>query len=395
MPAAWRAQPRPRPRAASLPAQSAPMPNRNSSSSLMAENHITASWWPSATAKKPRGPEGCGAHPRPRQADGIQQPGIGDVHRAGSPDDRRTAPACATCHSSKHHPETGGPQTEHRIVEQRQRVRRRAQLLRLPEVGVIVLEQRDGQHGSVRHRRQKRQQRKRETMRDAPGRPIMEPSVCGVRSARSAAPNGPLWQTGSRRQRDGRRGEATPPRPAARARSLRDAADRRVPTGYPWPRRPAGRQADSPPRPQPRTPDRARVTTPTAGIWARVRRLRRPHAGNRLHLRRPGTGSHRAVPRRGHAENHLHDSAEELRFRLEGRLSGPWVTELRQCWQTAQSTVRGRKTTLDLGRSGLCGCGWALAPEDMHRHGVRAQGGHPAHPRAGAGNRTRRPVCYG
>jgi len=45
----------------------------------------------------------------------------------------------------------------------------------------------------------------------------------------------------------------------------------------------------------------------------------------------------------------LHDSAGELRFRLEGRLSGAWVGELRQCWLTAQSTVRSRKITLDLG----------------------------------------------
>ena len=45
----------------------------------------------------------------------------------------------------------------------------------------------------------------------------------------------------------------------------------------------------------------------------------------------------------------LHDSADELRFRLEGRLSGAWVGELRQCWLTAQSTVGDRKTTLDLG----------------------------------------------
>jgi len=44
----------------------------------------------------------------------------------------------------------------------------------------------------------------------------------------------------------------------------------------------------------------------------------------------------------------LHDSAGELRFRLEGRLSGAWVVELRQCWLTAQSTIRSRKTTLDL-----------------------------------------------
>jgi hypothetical protein len=44
----------------------------------------------------------------------------------------------------------------------------------------------------------------------------------------------------------------------------------------------------------------------------------------------------------------LHDSSGELRFKLEGRLAGAWVGELRQCWKTAQSTLRERKTTLDL-----------------------------------------------
>jgi ABC-type transporter Mla MlaB component len=45
----------------------------------------------------------------------------------------------------------------------------------------------------------------------------------------------------------------------------------------------------------------------------------------------------------------LHDSADELQFRLEGKLSGPWVGELRQCWQTASSTTEGRRTVVDLG----------------------------------------------
>jgi len=45
----------------------------------------------------------------------------------------------------------------------------------------------------------------------------------------------------------------------------------------------------------------------------------------------------------------LHDSADEFRLCLEGKLSGPWVSELRQCWQTAASTTQGRRTVLDLG----------------------------------------------
>jgi len=69
----------------------------------------------------------------------------------------------------------------------------------------------------------------------------------------------------------------------------------------------------------------------------------------------------------------LHDSADELRFRLEGKLSGAWVTELRQCWETASSTTQGRRTVLDLrevdfvdaaGESLLC---------DMRRDGVSLQ----------------------
>ncbi len=44
----------------------------------------------------------------------------------------------------------------------------------------------------------------------------------------------------------------------------------------------------------------------------------------------------------------LHDTADEFRLRLEGRLAGLWVRELGQCWHTAESTTAGRKTVLDL-----------------------------------------------
>src|ERR1044071_1890544 len=44
----------------------------------------------------------------------------------------------------------------------------------------------------------------------------------------------------------------------------------------------------------------------------------------------------------------LDDSSAELCFRLEGRLSGPWVQELRQCWRTGASTTAGRRTAVDL-----------------------------------------------
>ena len=66
----------------------------------------------------------------------------------------------------------------------------------------------------------------------------------------------------------------------------------------------------------------------------------------------------------------LHDSAEELRFRLEGRLSGAWVAELRQCWLTAQSTIQCRKTTLDLGEVDYVDTDGQALLTEMHERGV-------------------------
>jgi len=44
----------------------------------------------------------------------------------------------------------------------------------------------------------------------------------------------------------------------------------------------------------------------------------------------------------------LHDTASEFRLRLEGKLAGPWVQELSQCWQAAAPAAAGRKTVVDL-----------------------------------------------
>ena len=44
----------------------------------------------------------------------------------------------------------------------------------------------------------------------------------------------------------------------------------------------------------------------------------------------------------------VHIDSCNLRLRLEGRLAGPWVTEVEQCWQTLRQDRRGRAVTVDL-----------------------------------------------
>lgn len=67
------------------------------------------------------------------------------------------------------------------------------------------------------------------------------------------------------------------------------------------------------------------------------------------------------------------DSASELRLRLEGKLSGPWVSELRQCWQTASSTTAGRNTVADLREVDFVDPEGQQLLVEMHRAGVRLQ----------------------
>ena len=67
----------------------------------------------------------------------------------------------------------------------------------------------------------------------------------------------------------------------------------------------------------------------------------------------------------------IHDSANEFRFRLEGRLCGPWVSELRQCWQTAVSITEGRRTVLDLREVDFVDPDGQSLMADMCHQGVR------------------------
>lgn len=69
----------------------------------------------------------------------------------------------------------------------------------------------------------------------------------------------------------------------------------------------------------------------------------------------------------------LHDSAGEFRFRLEGKLSGPWVGELRQCWETASSTTGGRSTVVDLREVDFVDAPGEELLSDMIRRSVKLQ----------------------
>lgn len=73
----------------------------------------------------------------------------------------------------------------------------------------------------------------------------------------------------------------------------------------------------------------------------------------------------------------IHDSAHELRFHLEGKLSGPWVPELSQCWRTAQSTTVGRGTVVDLDNVDFISPEGESLLEEMHREGVRLTAATP------------------
>ena len=67
----------------------------------------------------------------------------------------------------------------------------------------------------------------------------------------------------------------------------------------------------------------------------------------------------------------LHDQPDQLRLRLEGRLVGPWVQELNQCWRTAISTTANRAVVVDLREVDFVDTDGQALLETMRREGVQ------------------------
>ena len=66
----------------------------------------------------------------------------------------------------------------------------------------------------------------------------------------------------------------------------------------------------------------------------------------------------------------VHDKPEALTFQLEGRLAGPWVRVLQECWQSALARQRQPTLRVDLtGVTSIDAAGRACLA-DLHHQGA-------------------------
>lgn len=61
----------------------------------------------------------------------------------------------------------------------------------------------------------------------------------------------------------------------------------------------------------------------------------------------------------------------ELRFKLEGRLTGPWVTELEKCWRASSSTACQKQPVIDLTELECADSAGRCLLALLHTHGAR------------------------
>ena len=65
------------------------------------------------------------------------------------------------------------------------------------------------------------------------------------------------------------------------------------------------------------------------------------------------------------------DRARVLTFRLEGRLEGPWVRELEQCWRDMLEAVNKPTISVDLTGVTYIDAAGKAQLADMHEHGAQ------------------------
>jgi ABC-type transporter Mla MlaB component len=64
-----------------------------------------------------------------------------------------------------------------------------------------------------------------------------------------------------------------------------------------------------------------------------------------------------------------HSTADSVTFQLEGRLAGPWVTELRDCWRRT-SCIGERAVHIDLRAVTYVDAAGEVLLADFYRHGA-------------------------
>ena len=67
----------------------------------------------------------------------------------------------------------------------------------------------------------------------------------------------------------------------------------------------------------------------------------------------------------------LHDDPQALTFQLEGRLAGPWVRELEECWRAALVGRRVQGLLLDLTAVTSIDAAGQACLAALHRQGAR------------------------
>ena len=66
----------------------------------------------------------------------------------------------------------------------------------------------------------------------------------------------------------------------------------------------------------------------------------------------------------------VHDKPEALTFQLEGRLAGPWVRVLQECWRSAPARPRQRILRVDLTEVTSIDAAGRTCLAAMRRHGA-------------------------